>query len=181
MNETKEIIIIDIANTDGEDNDDSIPDQEDDDDSIPNNIDPITANKNDTDILLVYPFGGDMNKIEDAASDLNELSYKNTTPYDQDSKHSSTKTRSHQIVIRVETYKLLEDGKYLVDSLVDFWMQWISRDKPNDVHFFTSHFQSTLMSEGVDGVKSWTAPQKKSMYLIKSRYLYHIVMNFIGH
>jgi Ulp1 family protease len=36
-------------------------------------------------------------------------------------------------------------------------MQWISRDinKSTDVHFFTSHFHSTLASEGVEGVERW--------------------------
>jgi hypothetical protein len=36
------------------------------------------AGKNDNEILIVYPFEEDRNKIEASASDLNELSYKCT-------------------------------------------------------------------------------------------------------
>jgi hypothetical protein len=149
--------------------------------ATPQKKDPFIANKKSDDILLVYPFGEDKNKIEAAACDLKELSYKQT--YDcQDStekKKPSTATkdlsttqgsqRSHQIVIRVEDYEKLEDGQWLNDSLVDFWMQWISRDinfhcKSTDVHFFTSHFHSTLASDGVEGVKSWTARKNINIF-----------------
>ena len=149
--------------------------------ATPQKKDPFIANKKDDDILLVYPFGEDKNKIEAAASNLTALLYKQT--YNgQDStepKKPSTETkdlstaqgsqRSHQIVIRVEDYEKLEDGQWLNDSLVDFWMQWISRDinfncKSTDVHFFTSHFHSTLASDGVEGVKSWTVRKNINIF-----------------
>jgi hypothetical protein len=62
----------DMTNNDGEEDDNSIPDD----------IDLFIANRKDEDILLVYPFEVDKKKIEAAASDLNELSYKETTPDD---------------------------------------------------------------------------------------------------
>jgi sentrin-specific protease 7 len=48
-------------------------------------------------------------------------------------------------------------------------MQWISRDinfncKSTDVHFFTSHFHSTLASGGVERVKSWTARKNINIF-----------------
>ncbi|MGK3738900.1 MAG: hypothetical protein ACI8RD_010820 [Bacillariaceae sp.] len=151
--------------------------------ATPQKKDSFIANKKSDEILLVYPFGEDKNKIEAAASNLDELSYKETADDDQDStemKKSSVETkdltttqgsqqRSHQIVIRVEDYEKLEDGQWLNDSLVDFWMQWISRDinfncKSTDVHFFTSHFHSTLASDGVEGVKSWTARKNINIF-----------------
>jgi hypothetical protein len=102
--------LTDMTNNDGEDDDDSIPDD----------IDLFIANRKDEDILLVYPFEVDKKKIEAAASDRNELSYKDTTPNDHETIHSSTNTRSPTIAIHVETYNLLEDGQWLNNSLVRF-------------------------------------------------------------
>jgi Ulp1 family protease len=87
---------------------------------VKRNIDLFIANRKVEDILLVYPFEVDKKKIEAAAPDLNELSYKETTPDDHETIQNSTNTRSPAIAIRVETYNLLEDGQWLNDSLVDF-------------------------------------------------------------
>jgi hypothetical protein len=45
-------------------------------------------------------------------------------------------------------------------------MQWISRDfnESTDVHFFTSHFHSTLASDGVEGVESWTVQKNINIF-----------------
>jgi Ulp1 family protease len=114
------------------------------------------AGKNDNEILIVYPFEGDRNIIEASALDLNELSYK-CTYNNQVRTETTSRVGRTQATIWVEDYEKLEIGVWLNDTLVNFWMKWISRDKPNDVHFFTAHFHATLESEGVERVKSWTA------------------------
>ena len=102
----------------------------------------------DTDfILLVYPFAGDINKIEAAADGLNEASCIDrgafdTTRHPQSEEsgqasetmddHMKTDTASqvklhqkgHKVTIMVKDYKRLEPTGWLDDSLVDFWMQW---------------------------------------------------------
>jgi len=119
--------------------------------------DPFIAGKEDHEILIVYPFEGAKKEIEATASDLNELSYKGTYDSRVTTEMTSRVGRSH-VTIVVEDYEKLEAGMWLNDTLIDFWMQWISRDLlSNDVHFFTSHFHSTLESDGVEGVKSWVA------------------------
>ena len=134
--------------------------------------DPFVAGRKDDEILIVYPFEWDKNEIEATASDLNELSYKGT--YDnQVTTEITTRVGRLNATIRVEDYEKLEAGVWLNDTLVDFWMQWISRDKPNNVHFFTSHFHSTLESKGVEGVKSWSNNinifQKKLLFIPSCR------------
>ena len=114
--------------------------------------------------LMVYPFEGEKDKIEEAASNFDELSYKGT--YDsKDTRDKMIRGRMSQVAtIRVEEYAMLEPGIWLNDALVDFWMQWMSRDKPNDVLVLTTHFQSTLMKEGVAGVKSWMDKKKINIF-----------------
>ena len=69
--------------------------------------------------------------------------------------------RTHYVTIRVEDYDRLGKRQWLNDSLVDLFMLWISRDSTDafapDVHFFTSHFFSTLSKKGAKDVESWTA------------------------
>ena len=160
----------------------------------PHKKDAFISNKKSDEILLVYPFGGDKKKIDAATEGLNELSCRGISgsedqdtlqPKNSDESHSGLTTtgnnseekdltttqgnqRSHHIVIRVEDYEKLDTGQWLNDSLVDLWMQWISRNincrQSSNVHFFTSHFYSTLASEGVMGVKSWTARKNINIF-----------------
>jgi len=165
----------------------------------PSEIDTFISNRRDDEILVVYPFRADKKKIEAAASGLKELSWSeistgdsNDTFYKNEGELDSTALvpgnrcsenvlptletgqRSHFIEIRVEDYKRLDTGQWLNDSLVDMWMQWISRHvacrEASDLHFFTSHFYTTLASDGVDGVKSWTA--KKNINIFEKKLIF---------
>ena len=153
------------------------------------------------DILLVYPFDGDRNSLDAAAEGLMELGWKESLEEREDlvgkmadrkpepcvlstvaestsSENALTTTqngqRTHFIEIRVEDYERLDTGEWLNDSLVDMWMQWISRHisckQSSNVHFFTSHFYSTLASEGAEGVRSWTA--KKNINIFEKRLIF---------
>jgi Ulp1 family protease len=55
-------------------------------------------------------------KIENESSGEEKKSNDATT--------STVQQRAHFVTIRVEYYKRLDPGKWLNDSLVDFWMQW---------------------------------------------------------
>eukprot|EP00531_Pseudo-nitzschia_arenysensis_P017418 CAMPEP_0116119764 /NCGR_PEP_ID=MMETSP0329-20121206/2819_1 /TAXON_ID=697910 /ORGANISM="Pseudo-nitzschia arenysensis, Strain B593" /LENGTH=1105 /DNA_ID=CAMNT_0003613495 /DNA_START=267 /DNA_END=3584 /DNA_ORIENTATION=+ len=161
----------------------------------PHEIDDFISGRRSDEILLVYPFGEDINNLEAAAEGLKELSWiepseggtqapnglENGTSDSESlptctSKESSKNTmvatqggqRLHFIEIRVEDYERLDTKQWLNDSLVDMWMQWISRHiickRTSNVHFFTSHFYTTLASDGVEGVKSWTAKKNIDIF-----------------
>jgi hypothetical protein len=166
----------------------------------PHEVDPFISNRQSDEILVVYPFGVGMNKMEAAADGLEELSWseipegenqesaestndKKSEPgtlgtCDESSEHISTTMqtgqRSNFVEIRVEDYEKLDTGQWLNDSLVDMWMQWISRHttckQSSNFHFFTSHFYTTLASEGVNGVRSWTA--KKNINIFEKRLIF---------
>lgn len=166
----------------------------------PHKIDPFISQRKGDEILLVYPFGVDKNKMEAAADGLQELSWRETfegenqelpependnkvdsATLQTDNKSSDnivtmkqTGQRSHFIEIRVEDYEKLDTGQWLNDSLIDMWMQWISRHisckQSSNLHFFTSHFYTTLASEGVAGVRSWTA--KKNINIFNKRLIF---------
>jgi len=126
-------------------------------------------------IILVYPFvGGD--RIEEAAKDLKlssvdekKLSLEELTTLQQE----ATTGRAHILTITGEDRDRLEPGEFLNDTLVDFWMRWISRKEAllkSCVHFFTSHFYTTLQDEGVDAVSSWTT--KKGINIFSKRIIF---------
>lgn len=164
--------------------------------------DPFVADKKSDEILLVYPFEGDKNSLDAAANGLLELGWQeslvakadlveskgdiklgpspsSTSTTDNGSAENALTTtqngqRTHFIEIRVEDYEKLDTGEWLNDSLVDMWMQWISRHiackQSSNVHFFTSHFYTTLASEGAEGVRSWTA--KKNINIFEKRLIF---------
>lgn len=137
--------------------------------------------------LLVYPFAGDATEIEDAAKGLTEASRSvdmlgnsrdepDISPYSKDEDEESTATtrqRAHFVTINVGDYERLDPGEWLNDSLVDFWMQWISRDVTtldSKFHLFTSHFFTTLSSGGPEAVASWT--RRKKINIFKKRLIF---------
>jgi hypothetical protein len=106
------------------------------------------AGKQDTDTLLVYPFAGDPEDMENAARGLNEPNGRcfDTDPMDIEAEdvsatsremtsegktgnaateiETTTRGRTHFLTIRVEEYEHLEPGEFLNDTLINFWMRW---------------------------------------------------------
>ncbi|KAL3913129.1 MAG: hypothetical protein SGILL_006613 [Bacillariaceae sp.] len=137
--------------------------------------------KNGDDILLVYPFTDDQTILDEAAKDLPDFSVATVDESREPPQSSSNdsggggRQRSHAVTVRVEDYERLEPLTWLNDSLVDFFMLWISRGmenvKTSDVHFFTSHFFSTLAkTDGASEVTSWTA--KKGIDIFKKKLIF---------
>eukprot|EP01082_Thalassiosira_pseudonana_P012513 g11502.t1 g11502 contig5:1019505-1021842(+) len=132
-------------------------------------------------LLLVYPFkGADEEMLVEASTGMKELSGNRlgvkdemdveeveATANDSSDQNNDEATvevkdwaRAHYVTILQVAYNRLEPGQFLDDSLVDFWMRWISREQSHlgnksDVHFFTTHFMSTLKKEP-SSVASWT-------------------------
>eukprot|EP01082_Thalassiosira_pseudonana_P009089 g8088.t1.2.5e17418a g8088 g8088.t1 contig27:163628-167782(+) len=148
-------------------------------------------------LLLVYPFkGADEEMLAEASTGLKELSGHHlgvkdemdveeveATANDSSDQNDDEATvevkgsaRAHYVTICQEDYNRLEPGQFLNDSLVDFWMRWISREQSHlgnksDVHFFTSHFMSTLEEENdPSSVASWT--KKKKIDIFKKKLIF---------
>lgn len=142
----------------------------------------FSSGRAEEEILFVHPFTEDESKIEEAAAGLAIFSSKSETQeekIEETENHGEARQRSHYVTIRIEDYNRLESEVWLNDSLVDFFMLWISRDINNihasDVHFFTSHFYSTLTKEGAEGVVSWTA--KKDIDIFKKKMIFIPINN----
>eukprot|EP00592_Proboscia_alata_P003477 CAMPEP_0194371010 /NCGR_PEP_ID=MMETSP0174-20130528/19348_1 /TAXON_ID=216777 /ORGANISM="Proboscia alata, Strain PI-D3" /LENGTH=1104 /DNA_ID=CAMNT_0039148789 /DNA_START=158 /DNA_END=3472 /DNA_ORIENTATION=- len=149
-------------------------------------------------ILLIYPFvGADVHineEIEKVASTLKEAkgSYLSDNAGIRFGKNENTLSnfkassncgesvpvetrlgRTHYLTIRGEDRDRLHPGEYLNDTLIDFWMRWIWRKEihsTSSVHFFTSHFFTTLHEEGPRAVASWTA--KKNIDIFSKRFIF---------
>jgi len=128
--------------------------------------------------LLVYPFDSDETSIENAARGLLEASGQtdrddaSSVPGADDTDHSSSADhpvsngRTHYLTIQSADFDRLRPYEFLNDTLIDFWMRWIWRRErhcisQSAVHFFTSHFYTTLFEDGISAVSSWT--KKKSI------------------
>eukprot|EP00985_Skeletonema_marinoi_P016788 scaffold9065_cov239-Skeletonema_marinoi.AAC.1 len=138
--------------------------------------------------LLVFPFNADEEEFCTAASNLNELRLARQEPasaasgresvqpqdsdlddpqVDNENEKVKGSARTHYITIREDDIERLAPGEFLNDTLVDFWMKWISgapNNPDSDVHIFTSHFMSTLWSDGAKAVSSWTAKKKIDIF-----------------
>jgi Ulp1 family protease len=142
---------------------------------------PFSSSRDKDEILFVYPFSEQQSKIEDAAVGLHLFSSISDSDQGQlrtlvevSAPSVESRPRMHSVTIRVKDYDRLESDLWLNDSLVDFFMLWIARDSydvhSSQVHFFTSHFYSTLTRKGVAGVTSWTA--KKDIDIFKKKLLF---------
>ena len=81
-----------------------------------------------TRLSLVYPFKADKNEMEAAASDLTELSWRNElTTQSNGNESASVFLGGLKPKISDEECNLLQNNGWLNDSLIDMWMQWISR------------------------------------------------------
>lgn len=93
------------------------------------------------DILFVFPFGAEIDKIDAAGEDLHEASIgcglfsgesvlafqANSCTGDDDEtsdESGNTTSRGHYLTIRQVDRDRLTVGEFLNDTLIDFWMQW---------------------------------------------------------
>jgi Ulp1 family protease len=127
--------------------------------SSPNNKSKNIENKN---ILFVSPFIGGQH-INEAAVDLHLCDY---PPKEKLSNAELTQIQMAACSPRVSRVAFVEgdlekcdEGNYINDNIVDFWMKWLTRNEPlvgSQVHMFSTHFYTKLREEGVKGVSRWT-------------------------
>jgi Ulp1 protease family, C-terminal catalytic domain len=85
--------------------------------------------------------------------------------------------RTHNVTIHVGDYMRLEPKEYLNDSLIDFWMRWIMRrnddvdgEDKSMMHIFSTHFFTSMVDNGPDGVTNWTV--KKNINIFEKKLLF---------
>eukprot|EP00970_Alexandrium_tamarense_P005850 scaffold956_cov98-Alexandrium_tamarense.AAC.1 len=117
--------------------------------------------------------------VEEVEATANDSSDQNNDEADDEADEATVEVkdwvRAHYVTILQVAYNRLQPGQFLDDTLLDFWMRWydhscclashdiavtISREQSHlgnksDVHFFTTHFMSTLEEEP-SSVASWT-------------------------
>ena len=57
-------------------------------------------------------------------------------------------------------------------SLIRISRQDIANNESNQVHFFTSHFLSTIEEEGAQGVANWTINKKKRVDVFQKKFIF---------
>ena len=141
-------------------------------------------------VLLVYPFKVDETVLVEASRGLLELggqTFGVETNDDPDQRQNvlvspagaGDNHKRPDLVIREKDRRLLAGEKFN-DTLVDFWMRWISRgENPQSslVHFFPSQFYQVLRGGDPEAVPApWTAStdifQKKFLFVPISRNLH---------
>eukprot|EP00977_Amphora_coffeiformis_P006932 scaffold1511_cov170-Amphora_coffeaeformis.AAC.3 len=138
------------------------------------------AGRADEDVVLVYPFPGDKIAMEKAADGLVELSRfglcnspASTFPVDSEKEEESSGTRTHCLTISVKDCNRLAPETYLNDTLIDFFMKWMTRNDAPDTspcHYFSTHFYSKLCKEGPEGVQKWT--ERKGIDVFQKRLIF---------
>jgi len=132
-------------------------------------------------LLLVYPLKVDETVLVEASRGLSELGGETLGVHEASnlpgqSQNSPTEAGDNdegsvrELVIREKDRKLLA-GEMFNDTLVDFWMRWISRgENPQNssVHFFPAQFYGVLHDGGPEAVASWTA----SIDIFKKKFVF---------
>ena len=80
--------------------------------------------KGPSQVLLVYPFAGSDQAMEEAAQELHELKDGCKAPVAGAHGPKPSGRRDHFLSIELDDVQRLEPQEYLNDTLIDFWMRW---------------------------------------------------------
>uniref|UniRef100_A0A7S3V8R4 Ubiquitin-like protease family profile domain-containing protein n=1 Tax=Chaetoceros debilis TaxID=122233 RepID=A0A7S3V8R4_9STRA len=135
--------------------------------------------------ILVYPFEAKPTELDSVAEKLIEASGRlkktdTTTMFEKRCNKIGREDvvavpigKTHMVTVRGEDYERLEPYEFLNDSLIDFWMKWISRKedpKTTDIHIFTTQFFTRLEDDGPESVSSWT--KKKGIDIFTKKFIF---------
>jgi Ulp1 family protease len=110
-------------------------------------------------VALVYPFVAGLD-IENACKGLHlgEENTKFSSSHILLLQQEKVAPRSHFITMHQADFARLNPGQYLNDSVVDFWLQWITRKEANEdpyIMYFNTQFYSAILLTGVSCVIKW--------------------------
>lgn len=147
---------------------------------------PIASKYKHDETILVFPFHAKDSELNDASkhlieangkltsSEISTFFSKATTEDDVriEQPQSQRVAKVHTVTIRGEDYDRLSPYEFLNDTLIDFWISWITKrmgETGKDVHVFTTQFFTKLEDEGVSAVSSWTA--KKNLDIFEKKFI----------
>jgi hypothetical protein len=128
--------------------------------SSPINVDKMQINISSEEHILEYPFVAGV-AIEDAAKGLflDEDHINVSNDFLMSLQREKVGPRIHHVQILREDLDKLEPGVYLNDTLVDFWMMWITRKEPaedNNFIIYNTQFYTTMVTNGIEHVMNWS-------------------------
>jgi hypothetical protein len=120
---------------------------------------------------LIYPFiAGDL--VEKAAKGLflGEDQLNCSSAHLLQLQQEKASQKNHNVSMEQEDLDRLQPGQWFNDSIVDFWMLWITRKEPTEenwIHIFNTQFYTTLDDFGVEHVLNWTGKKKLDVFTKK--------------
>ena len=124
-------------------------------------------------VALVYPFVGGLD-IEKACMGLflGEENTRFSPSHILMLQQEKVAPRSHFVTMHQSDFARLNPNQYLNDSLVDFWLLWISRKEANEephIMFFNTQLYSTILLAGASCVVNWN--EKRGVDIFTKRIL----------
>jgi hypothetical protein len=124
-------------------------------------------------VALVYPFVGGLD-IEKACMGLflGEENTRFSPSHILMLQQEKVAPRSHFVTMHQSDFARLNPNQYLNDSLVDFWLLWISRKEANEephIMFFNTQLYSTILLAGASCVINWN--EKRGVDIFTKRIL----------
>jgi hypothetical protein len=109
------------------------------------------------------------NEMQSSTNKENEEVTLDTTATNDDAL-GEDESRAVQI-FSASTIERLEEGVYLNDTLIDFWLQWVWRNADkSDIHYFTTLFYTTLEKNDADSVTRWT--EKRGVDIFTKKFIF---------
>jgi Ulp1 family protease len=126
----------------------------------PINVDKVQINIATEEPILEYPFAAGIT-IEDAAKGLflGEDPINISNDFLISLQNEKVAPRNNFVQIIREDLDNLQPGEYLNDSLVDFWMMWITRKEPaeeNNFIIYNTQFYTVMVTHGIEHVMNWS-------------------------
>jgi Ulp1 family protease len=145
----------------------------------------VTSDSENKKLLIEYPFKFDVRKIQHITSCLKELGGDqlgvDEVATDIEIIDALGEAQKHHISIHEDDKKRLEPGQWLNDAIVEFWVSWISRFRPNGgVYFLSTHFYTKFDEEGLKGVKNWMQSKRRRIPIFEKKLIF-VPINGHGH
>lgn len=106
------------------------------------------------------------NKRLQSASSITALDKSQTSQVTQiwNSRTNSIIVSSFQIDMSADDLKTLRDGCWINDNVIDFYINLIVESTTTKVYGWTTHFYTTLLEKGYQGVARWAKRRKLNVF-----------------
>jgi len=132
----------------------------------------------DSDVVVGYPFPltkehytisiKGLRELSGAPLEGEEVGHAPDVADQHEAKEEGRTSRAHYIDVLVKDIEKLDEGEWLNDTLIDFFMQWMVRNETSNLcHVFTTHFYTRLEKQGPEAVTRWTSKKKINIFELK--------------